>query len=399
MLTYDIILPVYDEFVLTSQMLECVRNSSVQPSNIFLWDNASSDQTPTLVDMFSDLPIRYHRSDKNIGVNPVWNYYLPIVESDVVAILNNDILFADYTIELVLRVLQEHSEVGICFPHEIYNKNELSNDKPESPVIKKIIDDFVPGFHYFIKRDTWLKIGPIASNMLLWYGDNHIWKGSIDLGKINAECLNAPIFHYSRATWNRHRTECDLMLQDDHKLAEGVGIKGVVSGIGRYTYGYDRISVGYANSSRLKIGSFCSIDEHITVYLGGKHNSSWGTTFPFGHIHQSIFPYHGEGHPTTNGDVVIGNDVWISNNVVIMSGVTIGDGAIITNNSCVVRDVSPYEIVGGNPAEHISYRFSHDIIKRMLKLKWWDWSDDKILSNLPLLCNPDVTKFLEANEG
>ena len=55
------------------------------------------------------------------------------------------------------------------------------------------------------------------------------------------------------------------------------------------------------------------------------------------------------GHPSTNGDVIIGNDVWIGDIATIMSGVTIGDGTVIVNNSHVVKSVEPYSLVGGNP--------------------------------------------------
>lgn len=65
-----------------------------------------------------------------------------------------------------------------------------------------------------------------------------------------------------------------------------------------------------------------------------------------------------------------------------MSGVTIGDG-VIANNSHVVKSCEPYSIIGGNPAKLIKYRFENDIIKSLLKIKWWNWSDTMINDNLP----------------
>ena len=41
-----------------------------------------------------------------------------------------------------------------------------------------------------------------------------------------------------------------------------------------------------------------------------------------------------------------------------MAGVTIGDGAVIAAGSVVTKDVSPYAIVGGNPAKLIRYRIA-----------------------------------------
>lgn len=123
----------------------------------------------------------------------------------------------------------------------------------------------------------------------------------------------------------------------------------------------------------LRIGSFCSIASSITIFLGGNHRTDWITTFPFGHIFQDELG--GEniiGHPSSNGDVVIGNDVWVGSGVTIMSRVSIGDGAVLSANAHVVKDVMPYEIVGGNPAKTLKQRFQSDIIDLLLKLKWWD---------------------------
>jgi acetyltransferase-like isoleucine patch superfamily enzyme len=164
---------------------------------------------------------------------------------------------------------------------------------------------------------------------------------------------------------------------------------------GKYTYGNPTILWKNENA-KLVVGNFCSIAHGVTIYLGGNHRPDWVTTYPFGHIHQYKFDnFNGEGHPGTKGDVIIGNDVWIANNVTIMSGVTIGDGAIIANNSHVVKDVEPYSLVGGNPAKLIKHRFTPEQIEKLLEIKWWDWSDDKINKYTPLLCNHNIDEFIK----
>lgn len=85
------------------------------------------------------------------------------------------------------------------------------------------------------------------------------------------------------------------------------------------------------------------------------------------------------------GDTVIGNDVWIGQNVTIMPGVKIGDGAIIATNSTVVKSVEPYTIYGGNPAKFIKKRFSDEKVEFLLKLQWWNWSEEEIFNNLEKL--------------
>lgn len=54
--------------------------------------------------------------------------------------------------------------------------------------------------------------------------------------------------------------------------------------------------------------------------------------------------------------VFIEDDVWIASNCTIGKGVRIGKGAIISANSLVIKDVEPFSIVRGVPAEIIKYR-------------------------------------------
>lgn len=161
---------------------------------------------------------------------------------------------------------------------------------------------------------------------------------------------------------------------------------------GRYTYGINEKYVLFRDA-KLIVGAFCSIGPLVKFVLGNNHRTDYATTYPFGHINIDVFgmPVGSSGHPATKGDIVIGNDVWIGFNVTIMSGVTIGDGAVIAANSHVVKDVEPYSITGGNPARHIKYRFSPEIITALLDLKWWDRPDKEIRAMLPvLLSSPDV---------
>ena len=165
--------------------------------------------------------------------------------------------------------------------------------------------------------------------------------------------------------------------------------------IGKHTYGTQNLNLFYSDKNIIQIGNFCSIASNITVFLGGNHRHDRVTTFPFGHIHQNIFNnFDGEGHPSSKGNIIIGNDVWIGQNTTIMSGITIGDGSVIANNSHVIKDVDPYSIIGGNPAKFIKYRFTKEQIVKLLEIKWWNWEDEKINRFLPLLCNDNIDDFI-----
>lgn len=78
-------------------------------------------------------------------------------------------------------------------------------------------------------------------------------------------------------------------------------------------------------------------------------------------------------HNQTFGRITIGNDVWIGYGAFIRRGVTIGDGAIIASHAVITKDVPPFAIVGGLPAQVLRYRFDDNIIERLLTLQWWKY--------------------------
>jgi acetyltransferase-like isoleucine patch superfamily enzyme len=55
----------------------------------------------------------------------------------------------------------------------------------------------------------------------------------------------------------------------------------------------------------------------------------------------------------SKGPTRIGDDCWLGANVVVTSGVTIGERCVIGANSVVTRDVPPFSIAAGAPAEVI----------------------------------------------
>lgn len=166
--------------------------------------------------------------------------------------------------------------------------------------------------------------------------------------------------------------------------------------IGEYTYGADSINVWFQDKANVKIGKFCSIASGVQILLAADHRTDWITTYPFGHINQSIFTKHfASGHPKTNGDVVIGNDVWIGHRATIMSGITIGDGAVIAANAHVVKNVDAYSIVGGNPAKHLKYRFNESIRNRLIEIQWWNFPKDEIDKMSHILCSSDINKLMD----
>ncbi len=56
------------------------------------------------------------------------------------------------------------------------------------------------------------------------------------------------------------------------------------------------------------------------------------------------------------GPVTIGDRVCVFSRATILPGVTVGEGAVVAAGSVVTRDVPPYTVVAGNPAQKIGER-------------------------------------------
>jgi hypothetical protein len=81
-----------------------------------------------------------------------------------------------------------------------------------------------------------------------------------------------------------------------------------------------------------------------------------------------------------------------------MSGVMLGDGSVIAARSVVTRDVLPYEIVGGNPARHIRWRFEEPIREALKRIRWWEWPLEEVLEHLDELQSSDLTGFIARHD-
>lgn len=139
------------------------------------------------------------------------------------------------------------------------------------------------------------------------------------------------------------------------------------------------------NHDRLTIGKFCSIACGVKfIFNSANHTLSSLSTYPFPLFFEEWGLAREEVTDSwdNKGDIVIGNDVWIGYEAVIMAGVTIGDGAIIGTRAVVTKDVPPYAIVGGVPARLIRKRFPDETISELLKIRWWDWSKERIAENI-----------------
>ncbi|HEY0579342.1 MAG TPA: acyltransferase [Candidatus Nitrosocosmicus sp.] len=106
------------------------------------------------------------------------------------------------------------------------------------------------------------------------------------------------------------------------------------------------------SGEKVTIGNRVHISHNVNVIDTNTHsvdpvkrNLEYNEIFKTGNIHQ-------KGDIKT-ASITIEDDVWVSFNVSILKGVVIGKGAVIAADTLITKDVPPFTMVAGNPANII----------------------------------------------
>jgi len=183
-------------------------------------------------------------------------------------------------------------------------------------------------------------------------------------------------------SWNLNQVLYDrlkyIKIEGPSRLG-GINIaKGIE--VGAYTYLHN----GFLFN--VKIGRYCSIGRdfnclqpnHTVEFLSTSPVFSDGDQVVGCTANNSVFKGKTIDKTLKRGCTFIGNDVWIGTGVTILYGVEVGDGAVIGAGSVVTKDIKPYSIVAGNPAKLVRFRFDENTIKKLIEIKWWNFSPEHL---------------------
>lgn len=145
--------------------------------------------------------------------------------------------------------------------------------------------------------------------------------------------------------------------------------------------------------SPVVIGKYSSINDNSYVMPGSNHRIDFVSSYVFW---DTEVPERDQAF--SKGPISIGSDVVTGFESLILSGVSVGDGAVIGARAVVTRDVPPYAIVAGVPARIVGWRFDEVTREKLLRIRWWEWPEEKVLSHVRQLVSPDVEGFVRLHD-
>lgn len=130
-----------------------------------------------------------------------------------------------------------------------------------------------------------------------------------------------------------------------------------ISGMKISTSAHIHMWARFFEPANISIGEDSVIGDH--AFLDGRDKLIIGKHVDIASyvmIYNSEHDLNSEDFSATTDSVEIGDYVFIGPRVIILPGVKIGKGAVVGAGAVVTKDVEPYTIIGGVPAEVIGER-------------------------------------------
>ena len=107
----------------------------------------------------------------------------------------------------------------------------------------------------------------------------------------------------------------------------------------------------------VEIGDWTALGEDVLIYSLGKVRLGRSVTLSYrSHVCAGTHELNDPTLPLLKPPVTIEDGVWVGTEAFIGPGVTVGSGAVVGARSVVVKNVTPLDVVAGNPARTVSRR-------------------------------------------
>ncbi|MDM7994246.1 MAG: glycosyltransferase family 2 protein [Acidobacteriota bacterium] len=128
----------YNSALYLKACLESLRAQTCSEYAIVLWDNASTDNTPAIIEHYRPHIRFVHLSQSNVGFCAAHNRLIDALESDYVLVLNPDVILEPRFMEILLREMDLDSGAGAATGKLLRQPETASPARRSSD--KKILD-------------------------------------------------------------------------------------------------------------------------------------------------------------------------------------------------------------------------------------------------------------------
>lgn len=222
---------------LASILAQTYRNITIQVS-----DNASTDNTPQVVESLGDARITLHRQTQNIGAEGNFTHCIQLATGKYTAIFHADDLYEPDIVAKQVAYLEAHPEVGAVFTAAITidEHGEILGqigDVPHSQqavtilTLRELLQHMLLNHNFLVCPSVMVRTEIYQNEIREW--GSHLFKSSSDIDtwlrlahSRPIAVLNEPLMRYriSHAQFSekiRNRTErADFFLVMDHYLAK-----------------------------------------------------------------------------------------------------------------------------------------------------------------------------------
>ncbi|KFE34225.1 chloramphenicol acetyltransferase [Thioclava atlantica] len=188
--------------------------------------------------------------------------------------------------------------------------------------------------------------------------------------------------------------DCEVVNSTFGRFCElGHGSRVLNSDFGDYAY-CDR----YADIANTSVGKFANIAAFTRI---GPTDHPWRSPAQHHFLYRSSYYFEGEEDwgeffaARAARRCTLGPDCWIGHGAIVKPEIEIGAGAVVASGAVVTKDVAPFMIVAGVPAQPLRMRFSEEIAQDLLDLAWWDWEHARLHAALADFRHLPIEAFLE----
>src|SRR5215207_6745619 len=111
----SVIIPAYNHEKFVAECIQSVLNQTFQDFEIIITDDASTDRTVEIIESFDDSRIKLFKHSKNQGVSIAANNCILHAGGRYIAWLSTDDAWYPEKLEIQVRYLDEHPEIGGAF--------------------------------------------------------------------------------------------------------------------------------------------------------------------------------------------------------------------------------------------------------------------------------------------